>query len=84
MFISIYINYLAFKRSPSSRAEQTSHFLSERMNEYRTAALQAKKNNDIELAKKYIRIAKVFNHFVSPSILQRQFYYHAKYCKLIF
>ncbi|XP_063404571.1 coiled-coil and C2 domain-containing protein 1-like isoform X2 [Mytilus trossulus] len=54
----------AFKRSPSSRAEQTSHFLSERMNEYRTAALQAKKNNDIELAKKYIRIAKGFEPMI--------------------
>ncbi|XP_063404578.1 coiled-coil and C2 domain-containing protein 1-like isoform X3 [Mytilus trossulus] len=54
----------SFKRSPSSRAEQTSHFLSERMNEYRTAALQAKKNNDIELAKKYIRIAKGFEPMI--------------------
>lgn len=54
----------SFKRSPSSRAEQTSHFLTERMNEYRTAALQAKKNNDLELAKKYIRIAKGFEPMI--------------------
>jgi hypothetical protein len=30
------------------------------MNEYRNAALKAKRNNDIELAKKYIRISKVY------------------------
>jgi hypothetical protein len=29
------------------------------MNEYKQAALKAKRSNDIELAKKYMRIAKV-------------------------
>lgn len=51
--------YTALKRSPTSRAEQQANFLSDRMNEYKQAALKAKKSNEIELAKKYMRIAKV-------------------------
>lgn len=53
------IFFTALKRSPTSRAEQQLNFLNERMNEYKQAALKAKKNRDIELAKKYLRIAKV-------------------------
>ena len=47
------------KRSPSSRADQQAQLLRERMQEYKTAAFTAKKNGDIELAKKYLRMAKV-------------------------
>ena len=50
---------IALKKSPTSRAEQQAYFLTERMNEYKQAAIAAKRNNDIELAKKYLRIAKV-------------------------
>lgn len=57
----------SFKRSHSTRGEQTSHFLTERMNEYRNAALKAKKNNDLELAKKYIRIAKGFEPMIAAA-----------------
>lgn len=53
------MSFTALKRSPTSRAEQQLNFLNERMNEYKQAALKAKKNRDIELAKKYLRIAKV-------------------------
>ena len=51
---------VVLKRSPSSRADQQAQFLRERMQEYKMAAFNAKKNNDIELAKKYLRLAKVF------------------------
>lgn len=56
---SLGMSFTALKRSPTSRAEQQLNFLNERMNEYKQAALKAKKNRDIELAKKYLRIAKV-------------------------
>lgn len=61
-----FLGYLftALKRSPTSRAEQQLNFLNERMNEYKQAALKAKKNKDIELAKKYLRIAKVLIYFI--------------------
>lgn len=58
------ISFTALKRSPTSRAEQQLNFLNERMNEYKQAALKAKKNRDIELAKKYLRIAKVVIYFI--------------------
>lgn len=58
------ISFTALKRSPTSRAEQQLNFLNERMNEYKQAALKAKKNKDIELAKKYLRIAKVVIYFI--------------------
>ena len=47
------------KRGQSLRADQQTHFLKERMNEYKTAAIQAKKKGDIALAKQYLRMAKV-------------------------
>lgn len=47
------------RKSTSSRQEQQLGFLKERMEEFRTAALQAKKNKDLELAKQYIRMMKV-------------------------
>ena len=50
---------IVLKRSPSSRADQQAQLLRERMQEYKTAAFTAKKNGDIELAKKYLRMAKV-------------------------
>lgn len=58
------MSFTALKRSPTSRAEQQLNFLNERMNEYKQAALKAKKNRDIELAKKYLRIAKVVIYFI--------------------
>lgn len=59
------MSFTALKRSPTSRAEQQLNFLNERMNEYKQAALKAKKNRDIELAKKYLRIAKVVFYSLS-------------------
>ncbi|XP_061182028.1 coiled-coil and C2 domain-containing protein 1-like [Saccostrea echinata] len=57
----------SLKRSPTSRAEQQAYFLTDRMNEYKQAALKAKKNNDIELAKKYMRIAKGFEPMIEAA-----------------
>ncbi|CAE1174113.1 CC2D1 [Acanthosepion pharaonis] len=48
------------RRSVSSRQEQQVVFLKERMAEYRNAAIQAKKENNMELAKAYLRQAKGF------------------------
>ena len=42
-----------------SRAEQQASFLENRQKQFKVAALEAKKNGDIELAKQYIRMAKV-------------------------
>lgn len=47
------------KRGQSLRADQQTQFLKERMQEYKNAAITAKKNNDIALAKQYLRMAKV-------------------------
>ncbi|XP_060077297.1 coiled-coil and C2 domain-containing protein 1-like isoform X2 [Ylistrum balloti] len=55
------------KKSPSTRAEQQAFLLRERMNEYRQAAVKAKKNNDLELAKKYMRIAKGFEPMIEAA-----------------
>ncbi len=42
-----------------SRAEQQAIFLQDRQLAFKKAALQAKTNGDMELAKKYLRMAKV-------------------------
>ena len=42
-----------------SRQEQQLAFLKERVSEFKQAAMQAKKNHDLELAKQYIRMMKV-------------------------
>ena len=60
------LDIVVLKRSPSSRADQQAQFLRERMQEYKVAALHAKKKGDLELAKKYIRLAKViFSYYNS-------------------
>ncbi|XP_059170494.1 coiled-coil and C2 domain-containing protein 1-like [Physella acuta] len=46
------------RKSMHSRQEQQLSFLQERMGEFRQAAMNAKKNQDIELAKKYVRMMK--------------------------
>ncbi|KAL3868975.1 hypothetical protein ACJMK2_041720 [Sinanodonta woodiana] len=57
----------ALKRSYSSRADYQANFLKERMQEYKNAAIQAKKNNNIELAKKYLRQAKGFEPMIEAA-----------------
>ncbi|KAK3090097.1 hypothetical protein FSP39_009170 [Pinctada imbricata] len=57
----------SLKKSPTSRAEQQAYFLTDRMNEYKQAALKAKRSNNIELAKKYIRIAKGFEPMIEAA-----------------
>ena len=42
-----------------SRAQQQASFLRERQSNFKQAALKAKQNGDMELAKKYLRQAKV-------------------------
>ncbi|XP_055885542.1 coiled-coil and C2 domain-containing protein 1-like isoform X1 [Biomphalaria glabrata] len=46
------------RKSLHSRGEQQLAFLQDRMAEFKQAAMNAKKNHDIELAKKYIRMMK--------------------------
>ena len=48
-----------FTASILSRAEQQAIFLQDRQLAFKKAALQAKTNGDMELAKKYLRMAKV-------------------------
>ncbi|ESO95891.1 hypothetical protein LOTGIDRAFT_175058 [Lottia gigantea] len=45
-------------RKSHSKADHQLVFLKERYEEFKTCALNAKKNNDLELAKKYLRIMK--------------------------
>jgi coiled-coil and C2 domain-containing protein 1 len=47
-----------------SRAEQQTIFLQERQLQFKKAALNAKQNGDMELAKKYLRSSKVKKLFV--------------------
>ena len=53
------ISSAANRKSMHSRQEQQLAFLKERMSEFKQAAMQAKKNHDIELAKQYVRMMKV-------------------------
>ncbi|XP_052264648.1 coiled-coil and C2 domain-containing protein 1-like isoform X2 [Dreissena polymorpha] len=55
------------KRGGSVRADQQTQFLRERMQEYKNAAIAAKKNNDIALAKQYLRMAKGFEPMIEAS-----------------
>ncbi|GFR99158.1 coiled-coil and C2 domain-containing protein [Elysia marginata] len=48
----------AGRKSMHSRQEQQLAFLRERMSEFKQAAMQAKKNHDLELAKGYVRMMK--------------------------
>ena len=50
-----------FLASILSRAEQQAIFLQDRQLAFKKAAVQAKTNGDMELAKKYLRMAKVSN-----------------------
>jgi len=45
--------------SSHSRSEQNAAFLLNRQNEFKNAAMSAKASGNIELAKKYLRMAKV-------------------------
>ena len=54
--------FSAQKKSHSTRSQQQEIFLRERYAEFKEAALNAKKNNDIELAKKYLRLMKVWHN----------------------
>lgn len=53
-----------FVASVHSRAEQQGAFLEQRQAEFKQAALHAKSSGDLELAKKYLRMAKVPFHSV--------------------
>ncbi|KAL4236983.1 Coiled-coil and C2 domain-containing protein 1A [Mactra antiquata] len=55
------------KRTMSLRADQQTSFLKERMQEYKMAAINAKKNNDIAQAKQYLRMAKGFEPMIEAS-----------------
>jgi len=45
--------------SAHSRSEQNATFLMNRQNEFKRAAMSAKASGNMELAKKYLRMAKV-------------------------
>ncbi|XP_014774893.1 coiled-coil and C2 domain-containing protein 1-like [Octopus bimaculoides] len=55
------------RRSISSRQEQHIAFLKERMAEYRQAAIQARKNQNMELAKAYLRQVKGFEPMIEAA-----------------
>lgn len=46
-----------------SRSEQNAAFLIDRQNQFKRAAMSAKASGNIELAKKYLRMAKVVTIF---------------------
>jgi uncharacterized membrane protein len=50
---------ILFAASAYSRAEQQTTFLLDRQMQFKQAAMAAKTSGDIELAKKYLRLAKV-------------------------
>ena len=59
------IAYLCAAVSMShSRADQQAAFLEDRQAQFKAAAIQAKASGDMELAKKYLRMAKVLLKFV--------------------
>lgn len=51
------------RKSPG-RNEQQLNYLLERQKEFKTAALQAKKQGDLEGAKNYLRMSKVRKDFI--------------------
>lgn len=53
--------------SVHSRAEQQAAFLEQRQAEFKQAAIQAKGSGDLELAKKYLRMAKGFDQMIEAS-----------------
>lgn len=53
--------------SVHSRAEQQGAFLEQRQAEFKQAALHAKSSGDLELAKKYLRMAKGFDQMIEAS-----------------
>ena len=63
----------ASRKSLGSRSEQQLAFLRERQGEFKQAALNAKKNHDLELAKKYVRMMKVIlvinRKYINPILL---------------
>lgn len=58
---------ISFLASLLSRSEQQTLFLQERQLQFKKAAFQAKKNGDIELAKKYLRMAKGFDQMIEAA-----------------
>lgn len=50
---------MMFVVSMHSRSEQNATFLLNRQNQFKKAAISAKDSGNIELAKKYLRMAKV-------------------------
>lgn len=61
-----------FTASILSRAEQQAIFLQDRQLAFKKAALQAKTNGDMELAKKYLRMAKVGHNDCSSFLMKNQ------------
>ena len=60
---------LSLSVSTHSRSEQNAAFLLNRQNEFKRAAMSAKASGNIELAKKYLRMAKVIVEIVlSPTL----------------
>ena len=52
-------NWPLLASAAHSRAEQQAAFLEKRQLQFKKAAVQAKSSGDLELAKKYMRMAKV-------------------------
>ncbi|KAI0228023.1 Coiled-coil and C2 domain-containing protein 1-like [Lamellibrachia satsuma] len=55
------------KRQSGSRAQQQASFLRERQMQFKQAALKAKQNGEVELAKKYLRQSKGFDQMIDAA-----------------
>lgn len=55
------------RKAPQSRVEKQLAFLIKRQNQFKQAALEAKKRGEIEQAKEYLRMSKGFNQLIDAS-----------------
>lgn len=62
-----YLDFLPVRKAPQSRVEKQLAFLIKRQNQFKQAALEAKKRGEIEQAKEYLRMSKGFNQLIDAS-----------------
>ncbi|XP_047479024.1 coiled-coil and C2 domain-containing protein 1-like isoform X2 [Penaeus chinensis] len=55
------------RKAPQSRVEKQLAFLIKRQNQFKQAALEAKKRGEIEQAKEYLRMSKGFNQLIEAT-----------------
>lgn len=59
--------FIPVRKAPQSRVEKQLAFLIKRQNQFKQAALEAKKRGEIEQAKEYLRMSKGFNQLIDAS-----------------